>query len=172
MFGENLGRGVVLPAPLEGPPATDVTAMPGYVTTPAWSDETYFSTASTAGWPHTDSSNIHLIIPPAYDAAVSGVAFTLQCPHPLCRSKRRFTRQCDLDKHYRSHFRRYFCRLPNCHDGATDGPPGFPTIKDRDRHEHAHNPTIPCEDCGKLFSRLDNLASHRRRLHKSDGSVC
>lgn len=87
---------------------------------------------------------------------------TLRCPHPSCSSKTVFTRQCDVDKHYRLHFRQYFCRIEGCPQNQTVA---FATVKDRDRHERAHNPSIPCEHCGKLFSRQDNLRDHCRRRH-------
>lgn len=89
----------------------------------------------------------------------------LQCPYPSCTFGARFTRQCDLTKHYRLHFKKYFCRVPNCH--PTDGKPRmFALRKDRDRHERTHDPSIPCSYCGKLFSRQDSLRDHCRRRHE------
>lgn len=100
---------------------------------------------------------------------MSGDVDGLQCPHPTCRSRKVYERQCGLDKHYRSHFRRFFCEVPGC-NGKTGGPPGFATRKDRDRHERAHSPTMACQYCGKLFSRVDNLDNHLRCVHKRDAS--
>lgn len=92
----------------------------------------------------------------------------LQCPYPSCSSKKLFKRQCDVDKHYRQHFRKYFCRFSGCQMPGQNGsnfPIAFATTKDRDRHETAHNPSIPCHYCGKLFSRQDNLRDHCRKRH-------
>lgn len=89
-----------------------------------------------------------------------------RCPHPACSSKLVFTRQCDLDKHYRLHSRGNFCREPGCSQQEGISTVGFVTAKDRDRHERAHHPSIPCRLCGKLFSRQDNLRDHVRRRHR------
>lgn len=107
---------------------------------------------------------------PNYDtssaAAASAAAETgLCCPYPSCSSQAVFTRPCDLRKHYRLHFRKYACRVANC--TLTDGEPRmFALRKDRDRHERAHLPSIPCLYCGRLFSRLDNLRDHCRKMHQ------
>ncbi|KAL0929807.1 C2H2 type zinc finger protein [Colletotrichum truncatum] len=94
----------------------------------------------------------------------------LRCPHPSCSSKLLFTRRCDLYKHYRLHFRKYFCRAPGCvmsHESGNKESAmiGFPTIKDRNRHEKSHNPSIPCPACGRLFGRHDNMRDHYQRQH-------
>lgn len=91
--------------------------------------------------------------------------YTLQCPHPSCNSKASFNRQCDLDKHYRLHFRKYSCRVPGCHQVDRPTPLKFATAKDRGRHERLHNPSIICRHCGRRFSRFDNLREHCRRRH-------
>jgi len=85
---------------------------------------------------------------------------TLKCTFDGCTSKAVFTRQCDLAKHYRQHFRKYQCRVEGCQASA-----GFATKKDRARHERTHNPSILCEHCGRKFSRQDNLRDHIRRRH-------
>lgn len=97
---------------------------------------------------------------------------TLRCPHLSCSSRKLFVRQCDLDKHYRLHFRRYFCRVPtcdnsraSCHQDTQRTQIGFPTAKDRNRHENGHNPSLPCYICRRLFARQDNLRDHCRRRH-------
>lgn len=99
-------------------------------------------------------------------------ATSLQCPHPGCQSKVLYTRKCDLEKHYRFHFRKYFCRIPGCAlcemnslTVSGSGYGGFSTKKDRDRHEKSHFPALTCEYCGKLFSRRDNLRDHWRKRH-------
>ena len=95
----------------------------------------------------------------AKDAAASEPK-ALQCTFKGCTSKMTFTRQCDLGKHYRQHFRRYSCRVERCVASA-----GFATKKDRARHEQTHNPSILCKHCGRKFSRQDNLRDHVRRRH-------
>ncbi len=99
----------------------------------------------------------------------SSFATALRCPHPSCSSKLLFTRRCDMDKHYRLHFRKYFCRTVGCHmsyEAAGNEPRiGFATIKDRNRHENSHSPSLPCPICGQLFSRYDNMRDHCQRRH-------
>lgn len=98
----------------------------------------------------------------------------LSCPFPECTSKILFTRICDLNKHYRQHFKRFFCRVEGCPSseqaalsGRTHGfPVGFALKKDRLRHETSHNPSIRCEICGKVFSRVDNMQNHIQRIHR------
>ncbi len=104
---------------------------------------------------------------PIISTAIDGQpALVLECPHPSCNSKALFKRQCDLDKHYRLHFRKHFCRIPGCRRTDLESPLGFATTKDRDRHERLHNPSITCQYCGRLFSRFDNLRAHCRRRHR------
>lgn len=92
------------------------------------------------------------------------VVTTLRCPHPTCTSKVVFKRSCDLRKHYCLHFRNYSCRVPNCH--IDNGKPRkFALRKDRDRHEKAHTPSIPCLYCDRLFTRQDNKRDHCRKRH-------
>lgn len=81
------------------------------------------------------------------------------CAWPGCTSRSRFTRACDLRKHYKRHSKTLFCRQEGCPQ-ATEG--GFSSKKDRARHEAKHNPMITCEwdNCGRLFSRVDNMVSY------------
>ncbi|KAF2149899.1 hypothetical protein K461DRAFT_35750 [Myriangium duriaei CBS 260.36] len=90
---------------------------------------------------------------------------TWSCAFPGCTSKSTFQRGCDLRKHYRRHTKTLFCRHNGCPQ-ATEG--GFSSKKDRARHEAKHNPQITCEwpGCDRLFSRLDNMKDHVRRIHK------
>lgn len=92
-----------------------------------------------------------------------------RCRYPGCSSKSVFTRACDLRKHYNRHNKYLFCRFDGCPQ-ATDG--GFSSKKDRARHEAKHNPQIPCEweDCDRVFSRMDNMKDHVRRIHARGGS--
>ncbi len=119
------------------------------------------------------SGGIYMATP--FDESSAGIPTSepsLRCPHQPCSSRLVFRRQCDLNKHYRQHNRRYFCRVVGCKNWDEGNqtvslgmPAGFPTIKDRDRHEKGHNPSLPCPDCGRLFGRFDNLRAHWRRRH-------
>jgi hypothetical protein len=103
-----------------------------------------------------------------------GPVRALSCPFRGCNSKLLFTRVCDLNKHYRQHFKRFFCRVEGCPmseqaalSGKNDGSSiGFALKKDRLRHETSHNPSIRCEICGKVFSRADNMQNHIQRIHR------
>lgn len=103
-----------------------------------------------------------------------------RCAYPSCASPSLFRRGCDLRKHYNRHRKHLFCR----HDGCAQADPavpgaGFSSKKDRDRHEAKHNPGIRCEwwngprdgkgegeGCKRVFSRVDNMKDHVRRIHK------
>ncbi|KAL4776821.1 hypothetical protein BDW60DRAFT_202923 [Aspergillus nidulans var. acristatus] len=94
-----------------------------------------------------------------------------RCAYPSCSSPSLFRRGCDLRKHYNRHRKHLFCR----HDGCPQSNPqtpgaGFSSKKDRDRHEAKHNPGIVCEwageGCTRVFSRVDNMKDHVRRIHK------
>lgn len=89
---------------------------------------------------------------------------TWRCGYPGCTSQATFTRGCDLRKHFRRHTKSLFCRIEGCPQ-ATEG--GFSSRKDRDRHEAKHQPDIPCEwpGCDRVFSRVDNMKDHVRRIH-------
>ncbi|KAL8812492.1 MAG: hypothetical protein Q9223_000098 [Gallowayella weberi] len=89
-----------------------------------------------------------------------------KCAYPGCVSPAVFTRGCDLRKHYRRHTKTLFCRDEHC-PAATEG--GFSSRKDRDRHEASHRPDIPCEwrGCDRVFSRVDNMKDHVRRIHQN-----
>ncbi|KAB8254982.1 hypothetical protein BDV32DRAFT_156532 [Aspergillus pseudonomiae] len=103
------------------------------------------------------------------------------CPFPGCKSTLQFTGSRELQRHYRQHFKRYFCRYPHCPQ-AGPGPEGrhpptkrgFATRKDRARHEAKHDPRIKCpclnergERCSRMFSRIDNMRDHVRRIHNN-----
>ncbi|KAJ5601137.1 hypothetical protein N7510_010671 [Penicillium lagena] len=91
-----------------------------------------------------------------------------RCAHPGCSSQAIFRRGCDLRKHYNRHRKHLFCRHEGCPQ-ATHG--GFSSKKDRARHEAKHNPGIVCQwhDCGRVFSRVDNMKDHVRRIHQKAG---
>ncbi|KAL8975658.1 MAG: hypothetical protein Q9197_000133 [Variospora fuerteventurae] len=88
-----------------------------------------------------------------------------KCAYPGCSSRAIFTRGCDLRKHFRRHSKTLFCRHEGC-PAATEG--GFSSRKDRDRHESKHRPDVPCEwrGCDRVFSRVDNMKDHVRRIHQ------
>lgn len=103
------------------------------------------------------------------DYGYKNVDGSWSCAWPGCTSRSRFTRACDLRKHYKRHSKTLFCRHEGCPQ-STEG--GFSSKKDRARHEAKHNPMITCEwdNCGRLFSRVDNMvrywlfALHRTNL--------
>ena len=87
-----------------------------------------------------------------------------RCAYPGCTSQAVFTRGCDLRKHFRRHTKSLFCRFEGCSQTAQ---PGFSSKKDRDRHEAKHAPGVSCEwqGCERVFSRVDNMKDHVRRIH-------
>ncbi|KAJ6124614.1 hypothetical protein N7471_011931 [Penicillium samsonianum] len=90
---------------------------------------------------------------------------TWRCAHPGCSSQAVFHRGCDLRKHFNRHRKYLFCRYEGCPQSAKNG---FSSKKDRARHEAKHNPGVFCEweGCGKVFSRVDNMKDHVRRIHR------
>lgn len=94
---------------------------------------------------------------------------TWRCAYPGCSSQAVFTRGCDLRKHFNRHRKHLFCRYEGCPQ-ATEG--GFSSKKDRARHEAKHNPGVHCEweGCSRVFSRVDNMKDHVRRIHKKRAS--
>lgn len=91
------------------------------------------------------------------------------CAWPGCTSRTRFTRACDLRKHYKRHSKTLFCRYNGCPQSREAG---FSSKKDRARHETKHNPMIMCEweDCGRLFGRVDNMV--RCHFHHLTSPTC
>ncbi|KAL4888264.1 hypothetical protein BDV59DRAFT_211238 [Aspergillus ambiguus] len=89
---------------------------------------------------------------------------TWRCTYPSCKSQMAFRRACDLRKHHNRHQKHLFCRYKGCAQGVQGG---FSSKKDRERHETKHNPKVPCEqpDCRRMFSRIDNMKDHVRRIH-------
>lgn len=107
-----------------------------------------------------------------------GVMTTVTCPYPGCKSTAVFNKVDDLRQHYQTHCKRFFCRYPDCPQSAlntdpnTNGKKGFATRKDRTRHEAKHKPEIRCqwqgengEQCSRIFSRVDNMRDHVKRIH-------
>lgn len=92
-----------------------------------------------------------------------------RCAHPGCTSTAVFTRGCDLRKHFRRHTKTLFCHHEDCPQSIEGG---FSSKKDRDRHEAKHKPGVSCEweGCDRVFSRVDNMKDHVRRIHRKDPS--
>lgn len=90
---------------------------------------------------------------------------TWRCAFPACSSRAIFTRGCDLRKHFNRHSKHLFCRHDGCPQSSEGG---FSSKKDRARHEAKHNPGVMCEwdGCGRMFSRVDNMKDHVRRIHR------
>lgn len=88
-----------------------------------------------------------------------------RCAHPGCTSQAHFHRGCDLRKHFNRHRKYLFCRQSGCPQSRRGG---FSSKKDRDRHESKHNPGVVCdwEGCARVFSRVDNMKDHVRRIHR------
>lgn len=95
---------------------------------------------------------------------------TWRCAYPSCTSRVLFTRGCDLRKHYKRHAKTLFCRHQGCPQ-STNG--GFSSKKDRARHEAKHDPDVKCErrGCGRVFSRVDNMRDHVRRVHRRGAGI-
>lgn len=91
-----------------------------------------------------------------------------RCGYPHCTSQAVFTRGCDLRKHFRRHTKTLFCRDERCPQSKEGG---FSSKKDRDRHESRHAPQIQCthQGCDRVFSRVDNMKDHVRRIHRNGG---
>ena len=112
-----------------------------------------------------------------------------RCAYPGCTSRALFTRGCDLRKHFNRHSKHLYCRIEGCpqsevsarrlsidargRSGSVSGGGGFSSKKDRARHEAKHNPGIRCEwrgendeECERVFSRVDNMKDHVRRIHR------
>ncbi|KAF2263540.1 hypothetical protein CC78DRAFT_273124 [Lojkania enalia] len=89
---------------------------------------------------------------------------TWSCAYPGCTSRAVFTRGCDLRKHHKRHTKSFFCRHEGCPQ-STGG--GFSSKKDLARHEAKHNPGVLCdwEGCDRVFSRVDNMRDHVKRIH-------
>ncbi|KAJ6124953.1 hypothetical protein N7471_012270 [Penicillium samsonianum] len=91
-----------------------------------------------------------------------------RCAHLGCTSQARFRRGCDLRKHFNRHRKQFLCRYNGCSKSKQSG---FSSKKDRNRHEAMHNPSIicECEGCERVFSRVDNMKDHARRVHRRIG---
>ncbi|KAF2277546.1 uncharacterized protein EI97DRAFT_297107 [Westerdykella ornata] len=90
---------------------------------------------------------------------------TWSCAYPGCTSKAVFSRGCDLRKHHKRHTKSFFCHYEGCPQ-STGG--GFSSKKDLQRHEARHNPGVLCEweGCDRVFSRVDNMRDHVKRIHQ------
>lgn len=86
------------------------------------------------------------------------------CGYPGCTSKAVFIRGCDLRKHYKRHTKTFFCQHQGCPQSRGGG---FSSRKDLARHEAKHNPAVRCDwpGCERIFSRVDNMRDHVKRIH-------
>ncbi|KAB8219343.1 hypothetical protein BDV33DRAFT_231581 [Aspergillus novoparasiticus] len=100
-----------------------------------------------------------------------------RCPVPRSRSTARLATPPDVRRPHRQQVKRFFCHYENCPQSVPDpqnpSKRGFAIRKDRDRHEAKHKPEIRCqwrnqhgEQCTRLFSRMDNMRDHVRRIHR------
>ena len=122
-----------------------------------------------------------------YDKNTS--SFSRRCGYPGCKTERDFARACDLRKHITRHQKKFHCRYDRCYQSLSHQNPalpstkrhvsstGFSTRKDRSRHEAKHEPLAQCEwgikqlgKCLRMFSRVDNMRDHVRRVH-GEGST-
>lgn len=146
---------------------TPVVPSTSYATEEAWPNKP---------WPalHPDdvegsSSASRSVSPNPADLHNFGIAYgdgkTWRCGYPGCTSQAKFTRGCDLRKHFRRHTKSLFCRHDECPQSKEGG---FSSKKDRDRHESKHKPGVLCTDetCERRFSRVDNMKDHVRRIHE------
>lgn len=92
-----------------------------------------------------------------------------RCAYPNCTSTAEFTRGCDLRKHFKRHTKSLLCRHEDCPQSIEGG---FSSKKDRVRHEAKHKPGVSCEweGCDRVFSRVDNMKDHVRRIHRKGPS--
>jgi hypothetical protein len=127
---------------------------------------------------HITTSSGLLDAMPSQLIAIPNFTRPSRCPFPDCKSVTVFDSGRDFRRHYRQHFKRFFCRYPECSQSTQDlrevGTKGFATRKDRARHESKHKPTVRCpwhdpdgQQCLRVFSRVDNMRDHYRRIHKS-----
>ena len=150
---------------------TPVLPSSPYLTTEAWPN---------APWPalHPDdvdassgvgASTSRSVSPNPADLHNFGILLsdgkTWRCGYPGCTSQAKFTRGCDLRKHFKRHTKSLFCRHDNCPQSREGG---FSSKKDRDRHESSHKPGVLCSHtgCERRFSRVDNMKDHVRRIHE------
>ncbi|KAF5855010.1 hypothetical protein ETB97_010288 [Aspergillus alliaceus] len=141
---------------------------------PPWRDEPILSRPGSSSR-HRDSPPE--LLPDCITPPDSTSLARAKCPFPGCKSTARFATPRDFRRHYRQHFKRFFCHYENCPQSAPDphnpSKRGFATRKDRDRHEAKHKPEIRCqwrnqhgEQCTRVFSRMDNMRDHVRRIHQ------
>lgn len=132
-------------------------------TSPAPSDFESFSSRPHPPSPLSNPGDLRRYGIPTGDGA-------WRCAHPGCTSQAVFRRGCDLRKHFNRHRKHLFCRHKGCPQSRQGG---FSSKKDRARHEAKHNPGIVCEwdGCGRVFSRVDNMKDHMRRIHRRGASA-
>lgn len=139
------------------------------------------STSSSTGFcahstPHSSERSLSPPLPDLHAVGVPNPNGTWSCAYPGCTSKAVFSRGCDLRKHHKRHTKSFFCRHLDCPQSSGGG---FSSKKDLARHEAKHNPGVYCdwEGCHRVFSRVDNMRDHVKRIHlkatrKANADVC
>jgi len=159
------------PSSIAGP-ASDVFLSPAPAPAVSISSSSAMSTspAPTLSDFESPSSRHQLASPPSNPAdltryGIPAGAGVWRCAYPACTSQALFRRGCDLRKHFNRHRKHLFCRHEGCPQSSEGG---FSSKKDRARHEAKHNPGVVCEwdGCGRVFSRVDNMKDHMRRIHR------
>lgn len=160
-MGWGLSQPQALRQQQHSPQSRSISRVPSFIS----------STGSCTDWVHSDVSRSDVsrsASPNASEMAKWGKQQehgSWKCAYPGCSSRSSFRRGCDLRKHYRRHTKSLFCRHIGCTQSKEGG---FSSEKDRTRHEAKHNPQIPCEwkDCSRVFSRVDNMRDHVKRIHR------
>ncbi|KAF2096547.1 hypothetical protein NA57DRAFT_78151 [Rhizodiscina lignyota] len=136
------------------------------------STDTYYAQSSPGASPEASGTSSSSSPAPldlrAYGSPRPDGSWT--CAFPGCTSRAVFTRGCDLRKHHKRHLKSFFCHHEGCPQ-AQGG--GFSSKKDLLRHEAKHNPGVPCDwqSCGRVFSRVDNMRDHVKRIHLKRGKA-
>lgn len=92
---------------------------------------------------------------------------TWHCYFPECTNQAKFTRDCDLRKHFKKHTMSFPCRRSDCPQSIIGVPPRFTCQKDRDRHEQRHTAEVICAfpRCDQQFSKIETMRDHVKRIH-------
>ncbi|RPA85419.1 hypothetical protein BJ508DRAFT_359140 [Ascobolus immersus RN42] len=118
---------------------------------------------------HTPSPSMSYATP---TTPVYGHAQALVCPHPGCnRANTPFARQCDLNKHVKTHYKPFECNIPLPSTGVPCAHRSA-TEKDLRRHQrtaiHGNVASFICPFCRSAKSRPDNLSDHIKRKHPEE----
>ncbi|KAB8263925.1 hypothetical protein BDV32DRAFT_161449 [Aspergillus pseudonomiae] len=162
----------ILPSPSE-PLTPTCSYIPDVPMGPSRDKPVLSSPGSSSHHPNSPPELLFVHTTPADSTSLSHA----KRPVPGYRSTARLTTAQGSRRHYHQHVKRFFCHYENCPQSEPDpqspSKGGFTTRKDRDRHEAKHKPEIRChwrnqqgEQCTRLFSRMDNMRDHVRRIHR------